>query len=48
MEKINWLKLHDRKPEYTMMVDKYAVKEYVASKIGGGIYYSYFGCVEGA
>lgn len=35
VEKINWLKLHDRKPEYTMMVDKYAVKEYVASKIGG-------------
>ena len=35
VEKINWLKLHDRKPEYSMMVDKYAVKEYVASKIGG-------------
>lgn len=34
VEKINWLKLHDRKPEYTMIVDKYAVKEYVASKIG--------------
>lgn len=34
-EKIQWLKLYDRKPEYTTMVDKYAVKEYVASKIGG-------------
>lgn len=34
-EKIQWLKLYDRKPEYTKMVDKYAVKEYVASKIGG-------------
>lgn len=33
-EKINWLKLHDRKPAYTMMVDKYAVKGYVAQKIG--------------
>lgn len=33
-EKIQWLKLHDRKPEYPMMVDKYAVKEYVASLIG--------------
>lgn len=33
-EKLQWLKLHDRKPEYTMMVDKFAVKEYVADKIG--------------
>ena len=33
-EKIQWLKLYDRKPEYTMMVDKYEVKEYVASIIG--------------
>ena len=34
VEKINWLKLHDRNPEYTKMVDKYQVKEYVAQKIG--------------
>lgn len=33
-EKLQWLKLYDHKPEYTMMVDKYAVKEYVASIIG--------------
>ncbi|MXP74790.1 glycosyl transferase [Lachnospiraceae bacterium WCA-9-b2] len=33
-EKLQWLKLYDRKPEYTKMVDKYAVKEYVADKIG--------------
>lgn len=33
-EKLQWLKLHDRKPEYTMMVDKYAVKKYVADIIG--------------
>lgn len=33
-EKLQWLKLHDRKPEYTTMVDKYAVKEYVAKIIG--------------
>ena len=33
-EKINWLKLYNRKPEYTKMVDKYAVKDYVAAKIG--------------
>ena len=33
-EKLQWLKLHDRKQIYTTMVDKYAVKEYVASIIG--------------
>jgi hypothetical protein len=33
-EKLQWLKLYNRKPEYTNMVDKYAVKDYVASKIG--------------
>lgn len=33
-EKIQWLKLYDRRSEYTMMVDKYAVKDYVASVIG--------------
>ncbi len=33
-EKLQWLKLYDRKPEYTMMVDKYAVKDYVAGIIG--------------
>ena len=33
-EKLQWLKLHDRKPEYITMVDKYAVKQYVAERIG--------------
>ena len=33
-EKLNWLKVYDVKPEYTIMVDKYAAKEYVASIIG--------------
>lgn len=33
-EKIQWLKLHDRRREYTMMVDKYRVKKYIAQKIG--------------
>ena len=33
-EKIQWLKIHDRKPEYTMMVDKYLVKNFVAAKLG--------------
>jgi len=33
-EKLQWLKLNDRKPEYTLMVDKYKVKGYVANIIG--------------
>ena len=33
-EKLQWLKLNNRKPEYTRMVDKVGAKEYVASIIG--------------
>lgn len=33
-EKIQWLKIYNRKPEYTTMVDKYAVKQYVVDRIG--------------
>lgn len=33
-EKLQWLKLHDRKPEYADMVDKCEVKNYVADRIG--------------
>lgn len=33
-EKLQWLKLYDRNPEYTTMVDKYAVKKLVADRIG--------------
>ena len=33
-EKLQWLKLYDRKPLYTQLVDKYAVREYIAEKIG--------------
>lgn len=33
-EKLQWLKLYSRRPEYTMIQDKYRVREYVASKIG--------------
>lgn len=33
-EKLQWLKIYDRKPIYTTMVDKYEVKNYVADKIG--------------
>ena len=33
-EKLQWLKLYDHRPEYTLMVDKSAVKQYVAERIG--------------
>ncbi len=33
-EKLQWLKLYYRRPEYTMMVDKYSVKDLVARTIG--------------
>ncbi len=33
-EKLQWLKLYDRKDCYTTMVDKYEVKEYVANIMG--------------
>lgn len=32
-EKMQWLKVYDRKPQYTTMVDKYAVREYLPSLI---------------
>ncbi len=34
-EKIQWLKLYDRRPEYTTMVDKYEAKLYAERIIGG-------------
>lgn len=47
-EKLQWLKLYDRNPLYTTLVDKYAVRRYIAEKIGeeyliplvGGPWYS--------
>lgn len=33
-EKLQWLKLYNRRPEYTVMVDKVKVKEYVIEKLG--------------
>jgi hypothetical protein len=33
-EKLQWLKLYDRNPLYTVMVDKYAAKQYVSDIIG--------------
>lgn len=33
-EKLQWLKLYNRNPLYTTLVDKYLVKQYVAKRIG--------------
>lgn len=33
-EKLQWLKLYDRRPEYTALVDKYEVKKLVAKELG--------------
>ena len=33
-EKLQWLKLYNRKPEYTRMVDKFEAKKYVSERIG--------------
>lgn len=33
-EKLQWLKLNDRKPNYTKMVDKYEVRSIISEKIG--------------
>ena len=35
-EKLSWLKIYNRRPEYTQMADKYAVKQHVANLVGGG------------
>lgn len=33
-EKLQWLKLYDRNPIYTKMVDKYEAREYIKDKAG--------------
>lgn len=33
-EKIQWLKLYNRKPQYVIMADKYRARDYVATTIG--------------
>ncbi len=33
-EKLQWLKLHDRRPEYTVMADKLAVRQYITQTLG--------------
>ena len=34
-EKLQWLKIHDRKPEYSDMVDKYEVRKIIEKTVGG-------------
>ncbi len=33
-EKLQWIKLHDRNPEYARMVDKYEVRSFITEKLG--------------
>lgn len=33
-EKLQWLKLYDRRPAYILMVDKYRVRQYIEEQIG--------------
>lgn len=35
-EKLQWLKIYDRKPIYSALVDKYEVKQFVTDQIGPG------------
>ena len=45
-EKLQWLKYYYRNPEYTRMVDKYAVREYVKEKIGDEYLVPLFGVYD--
>ncbi len=33
-EKLQWLKLNDRRPQYTTMVDKYEAKKFISDRVG--------------
>lgn len=43
-EKLNWMKLNYRNPMFTMMADKYWVKQYVANMIGEEYVVPCYGC----
>ena len=45
-EKLQWLKIHDRKDIYTTIVDKYEVKKYIAKKNWSKLYNPYIGNLE--
>lgn len=42
-DKMNWLKLHDRHPEYTDYVDKVKVRGIVERKLGSGYFFPLLG-----
>ncbi|MBQ2724510.1 MAG: glycosyl transferase [Clostridia bacterium] len=44
IEKINWLKLYDRRDKYTQMVDKYEVRDFVERMIGEDYLIPLLGC----
>lgn len=43
-EKLQWLKINDRKPVYTKMADKIGVRDYIAQKIGQEFLVPIYGC----
>ncbi len=45
-EKLQWLKLHDRKPEYQQMVDKYEVRQYIKDLFGEEYLIPYYGVYD--
>lgn len=45
-EKMQWLKLYDRNPLYTKIVDKYRFKEYVSEIVGEGYVFPTLGVYE--
>ena len=44
--KIQWLKLYDRKPLYTQLADKYAVRDYVKERVGNQYLNKLFGVYD--
>lgn len=42
-EKLQWLKLHDKKGEYTILADKIAVREHVEKVLGSGYLFNQLG-----
>lgn len=47
-EKLQWLKLHDKRPDYTELSDKIAVRNYVEKKLGPGYTFPLLGVWESA
>lgn len=43
-EKLQWLKIHDRNPMYTQLVDKFRVKDWVRTRLGEQYIVPTFGC----